>query len=204
VELLRNFKILRDSNNQIRYANFRDALTLSEGTMPDSRVSYDVLRGKHLAVNFEIPLWTPVWTRSIVAYPDPDAPFGKYVEYEDVRGLRSVVATGDFRGERGMAIVIDSYALREDSGRIVVEQEGPLKALAEFPQKDQHSRLFGSDPETALPVLSGSGKIALWRNMRASIVPAVWALHGSNTSAAWLRYGMSEEFGVLASPLSSS
>jgi hypothetical protein len=191
------FKILRDGDNRVVYADFRKALTLSEGRMPSSKPAHKALCGECSPLNFRVPLWTPVWTRSIVAYPASGMPFGESMVYEDARGARCALDTRPFRGRMNIALVLDDYVIREDSGVFVFEPRAKVKTIDDFPQKPGHSHLFGADPETSLPVSNGPGKVALWRNMHASIVPAVWAVYGTSTPAAWLRYGISGEFGVL-------
>jgi hypothetical protein len=196
VRTVANLRVLRDENRQIVYADFRRALALSEGRMPSNKTAHEVLTSGRHTLNFQAPLWTPVWTRTMVAYPKAGQPFGAVLEAKDEKGLRYRLDTGEFAGLRNAALVFDGYELDIERGVLVCTPKSAVALVENFPQKSRVSDSFEADGATGLPVAK-KGSLAFWRTEEAAILPAVRATYGSSQPAVWLRHGISHEFGVL-------
>jgi hypothetical protein len=189
-------RVLRDENNQIRYSDFRNALLLTDGRLISNKKAHEAISNGINGSNFDHPLWTPFWTRTMIAYPSAHAPFGDALESTDDSGKRLVLDTSKFKGAGNCAIVFDDFQLTAEGNSVVIHP-GKISLVQDFPQQgDNHGR-FAPDPETGIPVLSGNGNLALWRKDTASIVPVVRAIHNSNLPAIWLSQGLASEFGMI-------
>jgi hypothetical protein len=189
-------RILRNERNNIIYSDFRNALVLTEGKLITNKRAHEAETNPCRGSNFDHPLWTPIWTKTIVAHPPAFSAFGDTLEVADASGKLLVLDTRSFKGEKGCALAFDDHQIRAE-GKTLVFLPDNIRMVPNFPQKCDNQRLFRVDPETGLPVLGSKGSIALWRRDDAFIAPAVRAVHQAQLPAVWLSYGFNHEFGMM-------
>ncbi len=111
------------------------------------------------------------WTGTVVAYPAPDCPFGETITFLDrIRRLRYILETGRLRGERGVALVLESGTydlLGKGNDRIYIPNRPPI-ILPGFPKENGW---FGMDEATALPVYGPRSMRFLWRIGGEAVLP---------------------------------
>lgn len=61
----------------------------------------------------------PLWTKTVVAYPAAGEAFGSAVVYKDRDGKRYKMDCTDFRGEKGIALVMEEYDVKYDPAEMV-------------------------------------------------------------------------------------
>ena len=111
------------------------------------------------------------WTGTVVAYPAPDCPIGESITFLDrIRRLRYMLETGALRGERGIALVLESGTydlLGKGNDRIFIPNRQPI-ILPGFPKENGW---YGMDETTALPVYGPRSTRFLWRMSGEAVLP---------------------------------
>ena len=142
----------------------------------------------------------PLYTGTLVAYPERDGRIGKTIECTDPNGEKYVLDTSRFEGIQGAALVLESgtYEIREEKGvNIIVPSD--ITIVYSFPQASNSNRQFAVHTNTAaIPTVNGKKVVGMLRNDNASIAPVVRALDG--TKQVWLHHAMSKEFGIMLEP----
>jgi hypothetical protein len=111
------------------------------------------------------------WTGTVVAYPAPDCPIGESITFLDrIRRLRYILETSALRGERGIALVLESGTydlLGKGNDRFYLPHREPL-ILSGFPKENGW---YGMDEATALPVHGSRALRYLWRMSGEAVLP---------------------------------
>lgn len=114
-----------------------------------------------------------IWTGTIVAYPKQYGPFSDNAVFNDPRtGIRHVLETKMLKGERGVALVLESgaYDVNIERGeRIYAPKSKPIISIA-FPQENGWCDM---DESTALPIMGGKSRRFIWRLPSEAVLPVV-------------------------------
>ncbi len=110
----------------------------------------------------------PIWTRTIVAYPQAGMTFGHTLEYS-CKPARYVLDTSEYRGIRGAALLFEDFELRPEGGDMVFIPKGKPVLLEGFPRESGWHMMNDS----GIPTAKGKGGMRFLCRMDAARVGAV-------------------------------
>ncbi|HSB46383.1 MAG TPA: hypothetical protein VLD37_00080 [Candidatus Bilamarchaeum sp.] len=123
---------------------FEDNVALAR--MRKLKVAGNLLVDGILAGAGACPLPCPLMALPVVAYAPSGQAFSSFLEYISLP-FRYCMDTGDFRGERRIALAFEDFDIRPD-GRWKVFHPRGIRAVPDFPQE---SMFCGLDPATGVP-----------------------------------------------------
>lgn len=131
---------------------------------------------------------TPLWTRSIVAYPKANHPFSFEITFSN-HPFEYSIDTKLFQGKRRIALLFEDFDLRVN-GRAVTYAPHAIKVLENFPQESG----WYARHESGVPVMNGAKDLFLWRDDEARVGPAVLLVGDSYRNNVFLHHRHSKRF----------
>ena len=171
-------KKLEKENSRLVGNSFADKLLL-EGTRDPQLTSFFSSAGRF-------------WTRTVIAYPASNCPFGFEIRLPNLP-YYYVLNTGDYRGEKGIALLFEDFDFFED-GRERIYDPRNIITITDFPQQ---SGWFNAG-KVGLPQ-THAGERYIWRTDRERVGPIVRNIGNNQCSVKdiFMHHRHSEKMNVL-------